>query len=164
MVGGDLPDVLVEPGDVVGCGTLAEPVPVDDLLVFVELSPIDGAGGILGQAGPCLLREGDLLPAAGLMRFDTDDLQALEARNQLEPMILHEMLHVMGFGVLWRYLSLLSGGGTPDPVFTGPLSRDAFLNLEGGTPIPARRCRSRGGAASAPGSPTGASRCSGASS
>ncbi len=80
---------------------------LDDLLIFVFLEAIDGSGGILGQAGPCLVRTSNSLPAAGLMRFDTADLEDLETDELLEDVILHEMAHVMGFGTVWGSLALL---------------------------------------------------------
>ena len=46
--------------------------------------PIDGAGGVLGQAGPTNRRPASagasaFLPAKGIMQFDTDDLAQMEA-------------------------------------------------------------------------------------
>ena len=65
--------------------------------------PIDGAGGVLGSAGPCLIR--DTGPTAvGRMRFDTADLASLEGGGQLDEVVLHEMGHVIGIGSLWGEL------------------------------------------------------------
>jgi hypothetical protein len=110
---------------------------VDDVVILVMLEPIDGANGVLGQAGPCFIRDSDGLTVLGLMRFDTDDLDAIEAEGLLEELILHEMGHVLGFGTLW------SGGllaepslGDPagaDPHFTGAQAIVAFDAVGGST-------------------------------
>jgi hypothetical protein len=36
-----------------------------------------------------------------MIYLDVDDLQRLEAEGLLRPVVLHEMGHVLGFGVLW---------------------------------------------------------------
>lgn len=52
---------------------------------------------------PCGLRNtGTLLPYVGLMRFDIADLSNLEASGELADVVLHEMGHVLGYGVLWE--------------------------------------------------------------
>lgn len=74
---------------------------IDDLVIFVRVESIDGAGGVLGSAGPCVIRSNSKLPAVGVMRFDDADLSNLEADGRLKDVILHEMGHVLGFGTLW---------------------------------------------------------------
>ncbi|MFQ5678369.1 MAG: leishmanolysin-related zinc metalloendopeptidase [Gemmatimonadota bacterium] len=102
---------------------------VDDLVILVTLGPIDGPGGTLGFAGPCQISSFDFLPRLGLMRFDTDDLLGLEIGGNLDVVILHEMGHVLGIGVLWNLFGLLgepSLQGGQDPFFSGPLTLVAF--------------------------------------
>jgi hypothetical protein len=120
--------------------------PIDDLLIFARLETIDGQGGVLGQAGPCLIRdevEGDVnLTILGLMRFDVADLDNLEASGRLNEVILHEMGHLIGIGTLWEEFGLLVGRGTSDPFFTGPSAGGAFLSATAagttfsGSPVP----------------------------
>ncbi|MFV0512813.1 MAG: hypothetical protein ACK5MY_04120 [Jhaorihella sp.] len=64
---------------------------------------IDGAGGILGSAGPTtgVSTSSFLYTSTGSMSFDTADLLALEIAGTLLDVIKHEMAHVMGFGTLW---------------------------------------------------------------
>ena len=103
---------------------------VPGVVIFAKLQPIDGVNGILGQAGPCIVRDDPgYLAAVGVMQFDTADLVGLEASGRLNAVILHEMGHVLGFGTLWNFLNndLLSGAGSSDPVFTGSSTRGAFL-------------------------------------
>lgn len=115
---------------------------VEGLLILVELRPIDGRGGVLGQAGPCIMRGVSGLPAVGLMEFDTADLATLEAEGMLGSTILHEMLHVVGFG-FWD-ATLLSGEGTTDPKFRGPGALAAAIEFDGApaawTSVPVENC------------------------
>jgi hypothetical protein len=116
---------------------------VDDLLILVRLTSIDGKGGVLGQAGPCVIRSSGL-PAVGLMEFDVADLAQLEASGLLRSTILHEMLHVVGFGTMWNGLGLLSGAGSTTSAFTGAQALAAFTGDNGGPPsatgVPVENC------------------------
>ena len=84
---------------------------VDDLVIQVELSTIDGAGGVLGQAGPTALRINGFLPAAATMRFDIADAQAYLDQGLFDEIVTHEMLHAVGFGTIWDRLDLLGEAG-----------------------------------------------------
>ena len=91
----------------------------DGVIISASAVQIDGAGRILGRAGPTMLRPDSMLPATGIMEFDTADLAALEADGSLDEVIIHEMGHVLGIGTLWQAAGLLDGAGLPDPRFTG---------------------------------------------
>jgi hypothetical protein len=146
VIVGDLPDVPLHltTAEMEDCGAgPAIDETVDDLLLLARIRPIDGPGGVLGRAAPCVLRADSLLPALGFLELDADDVASLEASGRLEVVALHEMLHVVGLGSLWQVVdpALLSGAGTADPIFTGLNARDAFLNYNGGvaypgTPVP----------------------------
>ena len=105
---------------------------VDDLLIYAQIREIDGPGGVIAGAGPCLIREDDSLPVVGVMFFDRADLEG----GHVEGTILHEMAHVIGFGTLWEHLGLLenraSGIGGQDTHFSGPASIEAFRSVGGG--------------------------------
>lgn len=138
----DLPDLDETLPAYPECG-LEEPVlpPVDDLLVVVDIGHIDGVGNVLGQAGPCYRRSTGKLPLVGIMQFDEDDLAALEASGELGAVILHEMLHVVGFGTLWPTFGRIRGAGGTNPYFDGSRARAAFADYNGGsaysgTPVP----------------------------
>ncbi len=92
---------------------------IDDVRIDAEGIRIDGAGSILGQAGPIELRPGSFLPATGLMSFDSADLAQMEADGSLLNVIVHEMGHVLGFGTIFDRLGLITGAGGSDPRFTG---------------------------------------------
>jgi hypothetical protein len=97
------------------CGiTINQKTEIDDILIFADISSIDGTGRILGQAGPCGFGtlhplkgylEGELtlnfatdendMPRLGLMRFDSADVNQLIASDQFTDVVLHEMGHVL---------------------------------------------------------------------
>ncbi len=126
-----LPSVAInEPASSGGCYPALNET-IQDLVIFANLVKIDGAGGVLGRAGPCLLRDQGFLTIVGQMEFDTDDLATLEQSGQLSDVITHEMGHVLGFGTIWDQdlLNLLTGRGSSDPFFTGPSAQSAFTGL-----------------------------------
>lgn len=110
---------------------------VDDIIIEVALAPIDGPGGILGQAGPQFVRTDDFLTLSGVMFFDVDDLDFLEELDLFEEVIVHEMGHVLGVGTLWNVAPFgfdrtLRGGSDDNPYFLGRKA-NVFWNAEGGT-------------------------------
>lgn len=85
---------------------------VDGLQINAAGVAIDGAGGVLGSAGPTAL-ESDadhVVASSGIMQFDTADLDALEAAGTLLDVIMHEMAHVMGLGTLWTFNDVYVAG------------------------------------------------------
>lgn len=126
LILGDLPDVEITPQDGTfgGCPAIFETI--DDIVIFAELTSIDGVGNVLGSAGPCAIRDfdtpgpGRALPVLGRMRFDVADLANLEANGTLRDVVLHEMGHVLGIGSLWSFFDLLVGAGGNGPFFVGP--------------------------------------------
>ncbi|RPG32672.1 MAG: hypothetical protein CBB72_010595 [Muricauda sp. TMED12] len=110
---------------------------LDDVVIEVALAPIDGPGGILGQAGPSFVRTEDFLTLSGVMFFDVADLDFLESLDLFEDVIVHEMGHVLGIGTLWNTVpfgfdrTLLQGPLT-SPYFAGAKA-NVFWNAEGGT-------------------------------
>ncbi len=103
------------------------------LVIYILVRPMDGAGGTLGSAGPCLVRgeSANHLPALGVMQFDEVDVAAQTA-ERLERIVLHEMLHVVGVGTIWPDLDLLIDSATTDARFIGPRARAACANVNGG--------------------------------
>jgi hypothetical protein len=99
---------------------------IDDLSITAELVPIDGRYGILGSAGPTALRSGSYLPLTGSMRFDSADASYYSSVGLFDDIVLHEMLHTVGLGTIWKYKGLLSGAGTSAPHFTGSLANAAY--------------------------------------
>jgi hypothetical protein len=134
IITGDLPDdhaVLPE----WSCGASPElDRAIDDLVIYVNLSEIDGPGGILGGAGVCFLHDVGLLPAIGQMTLDGADVDAMESQGLFETVVLHELGHALGFGTLWTPRELLaepSLEGGLDPHFTGVEALAAFDAIGG---------------------------------
>jgi len=116
-------------------GTAAYSGTVDDLLIDAQVIAIDGPGGILGQAGPCLVRASNGLPLYGIMQFDSADVASLEASGQFANTIVHEMGHILGIGTVWSS-PLLQGAGTSNPRFTGAAAVGTWRELGGAGDVP----------------------------
>ncbi len=102
----------------------------DDLSITAALSDIDGEGNVLGSAGPTYIRLDTSLPITGIMEFDVADAEALEEDGIWDDVVLHEMLHTLGFGALWDegYMDLTEGSVEEDDlVFTGELANEVYL-------------------------------------
>ncbi len=105
---------------------------VSDLVVFARIGPIDGAGKILAQAGPCYVNTASRLTIVGVMEFDEADVPGLLTSGTIDDVVLHEMGHVLGIGTLWSYRrTLLTGAGTSDPFFIGDRARVEFPAIGG---------------------------------
>jgi hypothetical protein len=129
VIVGNLPNVVIA-GQV-----------IDDVLIEASGVPIDGPGGILGQAGPTHLRPATagaskFLPAKGRMQFDTADLASMQANGTLNDVIAHEMGHVIGIGTIWSLKGVLAGSNTNNPTFIGKTAKRAYGQLKGTGPTP----------------------------
>jgi len=107
---------------------------ITGLVIYVSVQPIDGIGGTLASAGPCLVRSqsDNYLPALGVMRFDEADVASLLTQGVLTRVVLHEMLHVLGFGTIWPDQGLLDSTDLADARFLGPRARAACADVNGG--------------------------------
>lgn len=104
---------------------------VDDHMVFVHVTDIDGSGGILASATYCYRRISDGTPIVSAMGFDEADIQTLLGAGTLADVAVHEIAHGLGFlDSSWEDAGLLDDG--TDPHFTGGLARAAF-DAAGGT-------------------------------
>jgi hypothetical protein len=86
---------------------------IDGVVIYASFDSIDGRGKVLAQSGPCYIRQNgtkdDYRTSIGVMKFDTADAAALSTSGNLQEVITHEMLHVLGFGSFWI------GPGAPPP-------------------------------------------------
>lgn len=97
-----------------------------NLLLFVSVAEIDGPGTALAVTGNCRLSERDTLPILSNMVFDRADLDSMDARGELQGVVMHEMGHALGF-IPGSYVTKgLSGGGASDPFFSGVTARSEF--------------------------------------
>lgn len=130
VVTGAVPSVNIPNFDLASsCGVKGLPVVnelVPGMIVFAAVDSIDGKGKTLAQAGGCLLRKfvvaGDSvqLPLVGIMMFDRDDWATMIAQGNLQDVITHEMLHLVGVGrSMWVPKKLLRDEGLSTVAFTG---------------------------------------------
>lgn len=103
---------------------------IDDVMIVAVVEEIDGSGGTLARAGPCWVRKASRLPIYGRVTVDAADLERVEQRGGLDDLVVHEMGHVLGIGIIWDDLDLLQDPASeehaPDTYFTGPLAIAAF--------------------------------------
>ncbi|MEL6759424.1 MAG: leishmanolysin-related zinc metalloendopeptidase [Myxococcota bacterium] len=133
----DLPDVEIA-ADVVStaCGVVeADDIVVDDLIIYVNRTTLDGVGGRVARVGPCLVRDGGA-PAVSVVEFDAADLDVLRVEGGLEEVVLHQFGHAVGFGLLWLPRGLVTEASVPgspsaNPQFTGRAARAEFARLSG---------------------------------
>lgn len=141
---GDIPDVDYPTlrnnagVDITGCGASGVVVNeiVDDVLIYASVVPIDGVGKILASATPCVIRSQNRMASIGVMRFDAEDIAELIETGRLDDIVLHEMLHVVGFGTIWTDSRrpggvLLTGRETDNPRYTGSLGISACSGAGG---------------------------------
>ena len=104
---------------------------VDDLVILVDLVELDGDLGTAARAGVCVKRdEADAFaPVLGYVRIDKADIDVLAQYDDLWEVMVHEITHVLGFGVRWVNMDLLDQES--DPHFTGARALAAF-NAAGG--------------------------------
>jgi aspartate 1-decarboxylase len=131
---GDVPDISVA-----GIGL------IDDLRIDALVVPIDGAGGILGQAGPDGLRPGTLLPYHGNMEFDAADVEQMYNNGTLLGVISHEIGHILGLGTLWDLKGLKSGAFS----YTGADALAEYRILSGNSAATSIPLETTGGAGTA---------------
>lgn len=137
VITGDVPALAVTAaGSSCNATVPSQDETIDDIVIWVTIQTIDGAGGALGQGGPCTIRSGSGLPAVGRMILDSADMN-----NSFMPrVIIHEMGHALGFGTIWDYtaIEMLTDGGSTDPIFVGAQAITAF-NVAGGGGYAGRR-------------------------
>jgi hypothetical protein len=108
--------------------------PIPGLVIYIRVQPIDGVNGTLGSAGPCLVRGAaqNNLPALGVMRLDEADVANLQTAGRLQTVVLHEMLHVLGFGTIWTDNAVIDTSNTADARFLGSRARTACAEVHSG--------------------------------
>jgi hypothetical protein len=108
IIVGSIPSVNAAGADPASCGAtgiakLNETIP--GLVIYASIDSIDGRGKILAEAGPCYVRSSnsakDFRTSIGIMKFDSADINTLAGSGNLQQVITHEMMHVVGFGTFW---------------------------------------------------------------
>ncbi len=120
---------------VVECLGLSAPLDtVDDHVVFVDVTGIDGPTGTLARATYChyrILNGVAAGPVTSAIEFDAADIERVRTAGALHDLALHEIAHGLGFdGEYWDQLGVVDTTGT-DPHFTGTLAVAAFDDAGG---------------------------------
>jgi hypothetical protein len=111
--------------------------PLTGITITAAIEAIDGAGGILGSAGPTSAvtdNSGYVLATTGDMQFDEADVGGLGAN--LVTVILHEMGHVLGIGTLWTNNSLYVNGSAQYTGANGLAAYKSEFNQPSATFVP----------------------------
>ena len=110
---------------------------VDDIVIIMDIGPIDGPGGIAGQAGICgLIRNTGPFAVTAQLILDSEDVDGFSPAVQFA-LVWHEIGH--GFGLIegaWVALGLMTGQDGPSPEYVGPGGVAAFQGILGGTGNP----------------------------
>lgn len=105
---------------------------ISDLRIYINLDSIDGPRGVLGRAGPCLIRTATGLPVVGYVELDTADLTLLDSIAILDDVMAHEFGHVLGLQAFnWDLRGLAADLGTDNPYYRGAAAREQFQMLGG---------------------------------
>ena len=112
---GDIPDLVVN-----GVGV------IDDLIININVLPIDGDSNVLGRTGISVQRSTSFLPAIATIDIDSADLPTLEQSGALRDVLIHEFAHALGFGTVWSQAGLVAGAGTSNPRFLGVQATSEF--------------------------------------
>jgi hypothetical protein len=100
---------------------------VDDLLIFVFVSPLPG--NALAAAGICGWRTNNLLPFLGIIFVNPVFLEFMETQGVLTDVMLHEIGHVLGLHSEWwgpSRFGFVHGQGS-DPRYTAPRAVSRFV-------------------------------------
>ena len=119
-----------------GFGSVVNGTTAEDLILLVNIGPIDGPGQVLGFAGPCIIRNSNQLPVVGILTLDAADLAGLSGASQIA-LVTHETAHVLGFGSLWEGPFDLVTASPSDPRFTGAAATAQYnaLGAPGQPPV-----------------------------
>jgi len=131
---------VFSPPEFCGPGSPSVRHDVDDMAVLVMIDSIDGVGGSIGGAAPCVVRpypydaasEVSLQPLLGYLHLDQDDVDRMESDGLLLAVATHELAHALGFrDHYWNRVGLLRNPSLPDMPnadthFAGHLSIAAF--------------------------------------
>jgi hypothetical protein len=121
IITGSVPPVNATGADPASCGATGVAKlneTISGLVIYASIDSIDGRGKILAEAGPCYIRtsngQHDYRTSIGIIKIDSADINTLAGSGNLQQVITHEMMHVVGFGTFWDTTStnLLINYGT----------------------------------------------------
>ncbi|WP_136635239.1 leishmanolysin-related zinc metalloendopeptidase [Pseudooceanicola onchidii] len=80
---------------------------IDDFHLTAYLTTVDGAGGYVGKGGYTSVRTDSYIPSMGHIRIDEADVSKMLNYNVFDDLVLHEMIHALGFGTAWDAMGLV---------------------------------------------------------
>jgi hypothetical protein len=108
IITGSVPPVNATGADPASCGATGVAKlneTISGLVIYASIDSIDGRGKILAEAGPCYIRtsngQHDYRTSIGIIKIDSADINTLAGSGNLQQVITHEMMHVVGFGTFW---------------------------------------------------------------
>ena len=122
-----------------GVGDDVPSIYVDDILIYFEISNIDGVSGRLGQASWCML-DRNYMPRVAYITLDAADVKYMISKGTFENVLVHEIAHCLGFGTAWELQTMLgtylrqyiTPRNQPSPwYFTQPESRIGHAEVMG---------------------------------
>ena len=122
----ELPDVTLNQNIYCTPGHGAHFGKVDDVAIIVYVSELNGG---IARASGCRRRSDTFTPIVGFIHFSDDYLDRLVESGKLTEIAVHEIAHVLGFGITWDQRKLATGEANPH--FTGSQAIAAF-NAAGG--------------------------------
>ncbi len=113
---------------------------IDDIAIVFAVADLDGEGGTAAVARLCYIRSSDETPLLGVTVFDRADIDLLAQAGNLREIAIHEIAHVLGFGLgPWLRSGLVRNPSEIDPTadthFSGARAIAAF-NAAGGSDYP----------------------------
>lgn len=109
--------VVEDVPDVAATGT-------DDIRISARLIDIDGPLGTAGFGGFDAARPDSLLPYSGLIELDVADADPSDPNY--DDVVLHEMMHALGFGTVWTAQGLLQDDTSGQQRFIGANAVSAY--------------------------------------
>ena len=93
---------------------------IDDVRIQMYSVNLDGEGGVWGRGG-IVQKSTDGMALEGRVRLDSSDLGTAESWNMMDELMMHEMLHAIGWGTNW-------GGLVENNAFVGENAMDVYGN------------------------------------
>ena len=108
---------------------------LDDVGLVVAMADLDGPGGTVAAARLCVIRTRSATPVLGMTVLDRADAGRLAEMGSLVGVAVHEIAHVLGFGLLWPRRGLVQDPSDvnhkADTHFTGAKAIAAFDDAGG---------------------------------
>ena len=109
---------------------------LDDVGLVVTMADLDGPGGTVAAARLCVIRTRSATPVLGMTVLDRADVDRLVQMGNLVDVAVHEIAHILGFGLLWPRRGLVQDPSDvnhkADTHFTGTRAIRAFDDAGGG--------------------------------